>query len=178
MSKTLLKHPDGLYVQLALHEVWDLPGNLIREYAAEMGRNAMNSQSKPGELFTQSILRGIFSFGIGFGLIFFVYCLIDSLLNAGNTILQGNSIWNKLGNYPTGLAFGLGAALMGLRYGKRKVWLSALAASIAFILFYRIWLVAYNALPFFSKFGACMIRHLSHSYLRPLPGFLSGASLD
>lgn len=132
-------------VQMGLHEVWDLPRNLIREYMSEMGRKAMNSQSQPGELFTKSILRGIYSFGIGFGLIFFVYCLIDSLLNAGNPFLQGNSIWNMLGLYPTGLAFGFGAALMALRYGKRKVWLSALAASITYILFYRIWSVAYNA---------------------------------
>jgi hypothetical protein len=132
-------------VQLGLHEVWDLPGNLMNEYVAEMGRKAMKRQPKPGELLTKSILRGIFSFSVGFGLIFFVYCLIDSLFNAGNTIFQGNSVWNKLGNYPTGLAFGFGAALMGLRYGKRKIWLSALAASIAFIFFYKIWLVVYNA---------------------------------
>jgi hypothetical protein len=94
---------------------------------------------------SKSILRGIFSFGVGFTLIYLIYCLVDTFLNSGNTLWRGNSIWNTLYLHPTALACSFGAAIMGLNYSKRKVWFSALAVFITYTLLFRIWAATYLA---------------------------------
>jgi len=130
---------------LGLRELRDLPANLIREHWSEIWRKVMKTHTNPEEPLSKSILRGIFSFGIGFTLIYLIYCLVDTFLNSGNTLWQGNSIWNRLYIHPTALAYSFGAAIMGLKYSKRKAWLSALAAFIAYTLFFRIWASTYWA---------------------------------
>ena len=131
--------------RLGLREVWDLPGNLIREYSSDMGRQGMYVQTVPEESPARSIFRGMVSFAVGFTLVYLVYCLVDTFLNFGKTLYQGRSVWNLLYLHPTALAYSVGAAILAAKYGKRKVWLSALATFIIFTLFYRIWAATYLA---------------------------------
>jgi hypothetical protein len=130
---------------LGLREVWDLPGNLIREYSSEMGRQGMHVQTVSEESPARLIFRGMVSFTVGFTLVYLVYCLVDTFLNFGKTLYQGRSVWNLLYLHPTALAYSVGAAILAAKFGKRKVWLSALAAFSVFTLFYRIWAATYLA---------------------------------
>src|SRR5271157_417133 len=123
--------------KLGLRELRDLPTNLIREHGSDIWRRLMNTQNNFRETLPKSILTGIISFSVGFTLIHLIYCLIDALLNSGNVLGQGNSIWNtKFYLHPTALAYSFGAVIMGMNFDKRRAWLSALGSFLVYTLLY------------------------------------------
>jgi hypothetical protein len=130
---------------LALRELRDLPFNLAREYRSQWSKKPMSDPSGLPTSFTRAALRGTLIFGLSFGLVYLLYCALDTLLNAGKFMWQGASIWNVLIVHPTALASGLGAAFLGRALGRRRAWASGLLVFLAYTLFFRLTRFAFQA---------------------------------
>ena len=129
-------------VRLILHELRDLPVNVVREHWSEIWRTPMEKRFDLQESITGSVFRGMASFSVGITLVFLIFCLIDTLINKGNNAWHGSSIWNSNFNFlhPTAFAYSLGAVIMGIKKNKRKAWLSGLGSFLIYTLLYRAWL--------------------------------------
>ena len=98
----------------------------------------MQSQPDLKQSYFGIILRSALGYGFGFALIYLLYCLIDTLLNFGNTLWQGRSVWGLLYLHPSALAVALGTLLAGNWKNKRQGWGAAAAAFVGYTLFFRI----------------------------------------
>jgi len=124
---------------LCLRELRDLPANLIREHWSEFKRSRhMQSQPDLKQSYFGIILRSALGYGFGFALIYLLYCLIDTLLNFGNTLWQERSVWSVLYLHPSALAVALGTLITGNWKSKRQGWGAAAAAFVGYTLFFRI----------------------------------------
>ncbi|MEA5076956.1 MAG: hypothetical protein VB013_00165 [Anaerolineaceae bacterium] len=132
----------GAKMRLILHELRDLPVNVIKEHWSEFWREPMETKFDLRETLLGSIFKGMASFSVGNTLVFLIFCLIDTLINTGNNAWNGKSIWNSNLNYlhPTAIAYCLSAVIMGIKKNKRKAWLSGLGALLIYTLTYRIWM--------------------------------------
>ena len=94
----------------------------------------MSSQPTPIRSFPQSALRGALIFGASFFLIYLAYCLTDVLLNFGKTWDTATNIWHIIYLYPTAVASGIGAILIGTGVNRWRVLGSAVACFIGYTL--------------------------------------------
>ncbi len=173
--------------RLALREARDLPVNLIREHLAEFKRGKMIPPANLIETLPQSARRGLRIFGIIFGTIYIAFCLIDVILNRGQTLGDQNSVWNTI-IYIRWMpfAFGIGTAWLGSRTDKRRARFAGLALIPILYVFYRLWSWAATPLYFpesmmdsvyLSPAMAAALRTFLSTMQQVLVGLIVGAAL-
>ena len=101
----------------------------------------MNNQPSQNQPFSKTVLTAAAAYGLSFIVVYLLYCGIDFLINAGNVVAQGNSIWNTLYIHPNALALGLGTIYFGSFFNKRKAMVSGLGVFLGYMVLYRIWIL-------------------------------------
>jgi hypothetical protein len=125
--------------KLGLREMVDLPFNLIREHWSQLTRGKMRTIIHSSGSFSPFIWRGVWGFGVAFGLVTLIFCVIDSMINSGRTLGQGITIWNFLIIHPIALGSGLGAAILTHPIGKRSAWRSVFVGFFGYMLSLLLW---------------------------------------
>lgn len=93
----------------------------------------------PLESFPKSFFQSFLSFVTAFVMVYSVYSLLDTLMNSGLTIWQGNSVWSHAIIDPTVLSLGLGVFLLGIIENKDKAIPFGIIVLLFSLLIFRLW---------------------------------------
>jgi hypothetical protein len=90
--------------------------------------------------FPKSFFQSSLSFVAAFIIVYSFYSLLDTLINSGLTIWQGNSIWSHAIIDPTVLSLGLGVFFLGIKENQSKSILFGIIVFLSSLLVFRLWI--------------------------------------
>jgi hypothetical protein len=88
----------------------------------------------------KSLFQSCFSFSTAFVIVYSIYCLLDTVINSGLSIWQGNSLWSHSIIDPTVASLGLGAFFLGIQTDRHKAASLGIFVFLSSLFVFRLWI--------------------------------------